>query len=115
MPVTSRSRSTARPPITRPSASMAWPASVISCMAKLSPLARSASVARSIACALSGSSQEPNASTRCFAAAFVTAAVSPMMSGSLSAAAQDTSTCGSERSMALQAVGLRAQCADFVA
>ena len=102
MPVTSRSRSTARPPITRPSASMAWPASVINGMVKLSPLTRSASVARSIACALSGSSQVPNASTRCFAAALVISAVSPMMSGSLSAAAHDTSTCGSERSIALK-------------
>ena len=102
MPLTSRSRSTARPPITRPSASMAWPASVISCMVKLSPSARSASTARSIACALSGSSQVPNASTRCGAAAFVTTAVSPMMSGSLSAAAHDTRICGSERSSALK-------------
>ena len=99
-PLASRSRSTARPPMARPSASMARPASVTSCIEKPSPRARSASTACSIACALSGSSQAPNASTRCGTDPVTTSVVSPMMSGSLSAAAQDTRICGSDISSA---------------
>jgi hypothetical protein len=101
-PLASRSRSTARPPMARPSASMTRPASVISCMEKLSPSARSASTACSMACALSGSSHDPNASTRCGTDPLVTSVVSPRMSGSLSAAAHDTRICGSDISSALK-------------
>ena len=99
-PLTSRSRSTARPPMARPSASIARPASVINCMVKASPCARSASVARSMACALSASSQLPNASTRWGTGDDVTRLVSPVMSGSLSAAPHDTRICGSDSSSA---------------
>ena len=55
-----------------------------------------------MACALSGSSQEPNASTRCGSEALVTSVVSPRMSGSLSAAAHETRICGSDINSALK-------------
>ena len=54
-----------------------------------------------MACALSGSSQEPNASARCGMEALVTSVVSPRMSGSLSAAAHETRICGSDINSAL--------------
>src|SRR6516165_7895287 len=63
MPLTSRSRRIARPPITWPLASMMRPASVVTVMAKLTPRARNASTACSMARAASASSQLAKAST----------------------------------------------------
>ena len=66
MPLTSRSRSTARPPMARPSASTGRPASVVSVMREAVGLRRAARRPRAPSrCALSGSSQVPKASTRC--------------------------------------------------
>ena len=68
-PLRSLRRSTARPAMARPCASIGRPASVVSVIANASPCARSASTASSIARALPASSQLPKASTRCGAEA----------------------------------------------
>ena len=69
MPLTSLSRRIARPPTTWPSASIGRPVSVVSVIENFSPRSRRPSTAASIACAASGSSQRPKASTRCGASA----------------------------------------------
>ena len=100
MPLASLRRSTARPPMARPCASIGWPDSVVSVIEKASPRARKASTARSIALALPASSQLPKASTR-REANTPTVAGSPSMAGSSEPAGQSTMICGSDNSSAL--------------
>ena len=94
------SRSTARPAMARPCASIGRPASVVKLIEKASPRVRSASTACSMALALPAGSQLPKASTRCGAETPTTAG-SPSMLGSSDAGGQSTITCGSEASRAL--------------
>ena len=101
MPLTSRSRSTARPPTARPAASNGRPESVVSVMTKPRPSPRKSATACSICWAASGSSQAPKASTRSGRCPSTRSVVSPRISGWSSAAAQVTSTCGSDSSSCL--------------
>ena len=85
MPLTSRSRSTARPPTARPSASSGRPALVVSVITKPRPSLRSVSTACCMRCAAAGSSQAPKASTRSGTEPGTTMPVSPKISGSSAA------------------------------
>src|SRR6266540_953480 len=98
MPLTSRSRRIARPPMTWPLASMMRSASVVTVMAKLMPRARNASTECSMSPAASASSQEAKSSTPAVVA--VINAASPMISGSSPVAGHATRICGSDRSSA---------------
>ena len=99
-PLSSRKRTIACPPTTRPTASIARPLEVARFSAKLSASLRSASMARSSRSDGSGASQVPNASARCGGPS-VSNDVSPATCGRSSAAPQDTTTCGSLSSSAL--------------
>ena len=85
----------------RPSTARWRCCSVVSIWVKLLPSWRSAATALSIACALSGSSQDPKASTRRGSGVRIAIETSPVISGSSAPAGHTTMTCGSECSSAL--------------
>ena len=98
-PLSSRMRTIACPPTTRPTASTARPFAVVRLNAKPSASLRKASTACSSRSEGSGASQLPKARTRCCSPS-TSSDVSPAICGLSSPARQETTTCGSNDSSA---------------